>query len=72
MTAVSFSSNIDQNLSDPSTSKSIFVLLLLAAVVEASADVEVAGEVKVLSVVVGAVIVVCLVSNAQHEHTNVY
>ena len=72
MTAVSFSSNIDQNLSDPSTSKSIFVLLLLAAVVEASADVEVAGEVQVLSVVVGAVIVVCLVSYAQHEHTNVY
>ena len=48
------------------------MLLLLAAVVEASADVEVAGEVKVLSVVVGAVIVVCLVSYAQHEHTNVY
>ena len=56
--AVSFSSNIDQNLSDPSTRESIFVLLLLAAVVESAADVEVAGEEWVVAAVVGAVIVV--------------
>ena len=58
--AVSFSSNIDQNLSDPSTRESIFVLLLLAAVVE------VAGEEWVVAAVVGAVIVV-----GQHKSTKV-
>ena len=72
MTAVSFSSNIDQNLSDPSTSESIFVLLLLAASVETAPDVEVPGEVRVVAAVVGAVIVACLVSYAEYKLTNVH